>query len=342
MPDLFLDFGNADVKWFNGKEFSHFRHAIAPLSESQWRKIVGRNRQPPQGYIAIEDRYFAVGDKARRHILKERPRGADRYTQDYYGVAMAMAVAEANEPGTRVINLYASHAPRDIEYADDIRKATVGRWHFVTEKGDYKVTVKTVETFDEPLGGFNHAVLTQQGTILKTNPYRDKTVLVLDVGGYTCDVVAVDPEGMIDDSSLHSTITGVLNVMQQFESELRSAYRDMFKGTGDIDERRLESAMLSGVYQYGKVPLKCADMAQDAINTLVNDIRDILQAAGGVANYDVVLLTGGGSALIVDALRQAVNTIDFVLVEPERELMRYANVFGGAKMFAMLKRLGVL
>lgn len=342
MPDLFLDFGNADVKWFNGREFSHFRHAIAPLSESQWRKIVGRNRQPPQGYIAIEDKFFAIGDKARRHIIRERPRGSDRYTQDYYGVAMAMAVAEANEPGTRVINLYASHAPRDIEYADDIRKATIGRWHFVTEKGDYKITIKTVETFDEPLGGFNHAVLTQNGTILKQNPYRDKTVLVLDVGGYTCDIVAVDPEGIIDDSSLHSTITGVLNIMQQFESELRSAYRDLFKGVGDIDERRIEQAMLSGIYRYGKVELKCGDIAQDAINTLVNDIRDILHAAGGVANYDVVLLTGGGSALVVDALRQAVNTIDFILVEPERELMRYANVFGGAKMFAMLKRLGVL
>jgi hypothetical protein len=271
-----------------------------------------------------------------------RPRGADRYTEDYYGVAMAMAISESHDPGTRIINLYASHAPRDIEYAEDIRRAALGRWHFVTDKGDYKITIKTVETFDEPLGGFNHAVLTTNGMPLKNNIYRDSTLLVVDIGGYTCDVVAVDPNGMIDDSSLQSTITGVLNISSQFEAELRSLYRDMFKGVGDIDERRIEQAMLTGIYRFGKLELDCADIAQESIQTLVNDIKDVMRAAGSVANYDIVLLTGGGSALVVDALRRAEQRVDFELVEPERELMRYANVFGGAKMFNMLKRLGVI
>jgi len=96
-------------------------------------RIVGRAKQPPEGYIAIEGaNYFAVGDKARRHITKNKPEGAARYTQDYYVVALAMAMSQAYESGTRIVNLYASHAPRDIDYADDIVNVSVGKWHFVT------------------------------------------------------------------------------------------------------------------------------------------------------------------------------------------------------------------
>lgn len=343
MPEIYFDFGNADVKFYDGiTNYNFFRHAIAPITESEWRKVCGRAKQPPQGYISIDGRHFAYGDKARRYTLREKPRGADRYTDDYYGVALMAALSEMYDPSHRIMNVFASHAPRDIQYADDIRKAILGRWQFVTHRGDYNLTVKTVETFDEPLGGFNHAVLTKDGRVLKSNPYRDSTVLVLDVGGFTCDVVAVDPGGQIDDGSLRSTVTGVIETFEFFERELRAEYSDMFKSVSRIDERRLENAMLTGNYQYGNVSLKCDDIGREAINTLVNDIVDVIKAAGGVANFDIVLLTGGGSALVYEALARAVPMIDFVMAEQEREDMRFANVFGGAKLFAMLKRLGVV
>ena len=343
MPDIFLDFGNADVKYYDGdSNYGYFRHAIVEISESQWREVCKRAKQPPMGYIAIEDRYFAYGDKARRYTLKDKPKGAARYTQDYYGVALMAAISELFDSSHRIMNVYASHAPRDFEYADDIRNAVLGRWKFVTHKGDYNLNIKTVETFDEPLGGFNHAMLTKNGKVLKSNPYRDSTVLVVDVGGYTVDVVAVDPGGQIDDSSLGSTITGVMDTYNWFERELRSMYRDEFKAVEDITPERLEKAILTGFFQFGKLKLNCDSIGKQAINILVNDILSVIRANGSIANYDVILLTGGGSALVYDALKIAENRIDFVLVESRREDMRYANVFGGAKLFTMLRVLGVL
>lgn len=340
MPDLYFDFGNADWKFFDGENsYGHERHAIAPLTESQWRNVVQRAKQPPEGYIAVEGRYFAMGEKARRYVLKEKPRGADRYTQEYYGVAMAYVISQLFDNNHRVINLYASHAPRDIAYADDIRNAAMGRWRFVTHKGEYNLSVKTVETFDEPLGGFHHTMLTKEGKLLKTNPYRKSTVLVLDVGGYTCDVAAVDPGGKIDEGSLRSTVTGAIGVYEIFENELRDRYREEFKGMGDIAPNRLEEAIQRGYYAFGNMKLECADIARSAIATLTNDVMDVIKAAGGVGNFDVIFLTGGGSALIANPIREAVPTIDFVLAEQNIDLLRYANVFGGAKFFTMMKRL---
>lgn len=343
MPDMYFDFGNADAKFFDGsKGYGYFRHALAELTESQWHNVVNRAKHPPEGYIAVDGHYFAIGDKARRYTIKDKPKGAGRYAPEYYGVAMCYALSQLFTDNTKTVNLYASHAPRDIQYSEDIVKATIGRWKFVTHNGIYNLTVKNVETYDEPLGGFNHAILTKDGKVLKSNPYSDKTALVVDVGGYTCDVIAVDPGGMIDESSLHSTLTGAIDTYSFFERELRSRYRDAFRDVGDIDAPRLEDAMQKGYYQFGNTQLECNDIAHEAINRLVNDIRDVIRSAGGIANYDVILLTGGGSALVYETLNNAERMIDFIMVEDERELMRFANVFGGAKLFTMLKRLGVL
>lgn len=343
MPDLFFDFGNADLKYFDGeRSFGHTRHAIYQMSESEWRNAVQRAKQPPEGFIAVEGRYFAIGEKARRYVLKEKPKGADRYVQEYYGVAMAYVISELFDNSHRVINLYASHAPRDIAYADDIRNAALGRWRFVTHKGEYNLTVKTVDTFDEPLGGFHHTMLTKEGKLLKSNPYSKRTVLVVDVGGYTCDVAAVDPGGSIDEGSLDSHITGAMNVYNNFENELRNRYRAEFKGVGNVTPNRLEEAIAQGYYAYGNLKLECADIAQSSISMLTNDVVDVIKAAGGVANFDVIFLTGGGSALIANTIQQAVPTIDFVLAEPDVNLLRYANVFGGAKFFTMMKRMEAL
>jgi hypothetical protein len=343
MPDLYFDFGNADLKYFDGEKlFGHTRHAIYQMSESEWRKAVQRSKQPPKGFITVEGRYFAIGDAARRYVLKEKPKGADRYVQEYYGVAMAYAISEIFDDSHRVINLYASHAPRDIAYSSDIRNAALGRWRFVTHNGDYTLTVKTVDTFDEPLGGFHHTMLTKEGKLLKSNPYRQSTVFVLDVGGYTCDTAIIDPGGSIDVTSLRSTLTGAMNVYDTFENELRDRYRIEFKGTPDIAPNRLEDAIAKGYFAYGKLKLECADIAETSIATLTNEVSDVIKAAGGVANFDVIFLTGGGSALIANTIREAVPAIDFVLAEQNTEQLRYANVFGGAKFFTMMKRMEAL
>lgn len=341
MPDIYFDFGNSDVKYYDGMtSYGFYRHAIVQLSASDWTRAVGRAKQPPPGYAEIEGRFYAFGDQARRYILKEQPRGASRYTTEYYGAALMYAISELYEPGTRKIHAYASHAPRDIDYADDIRRASLGQWTFTTHKGTYKIHLASVETFDEPLGGFNHYILTKDGKVSKRNPLRDATTLVLDIGGYTCDIVAIDPGGAIDVSSLRSSVTGMLNVFENFEKELRSMYRDDFRHTNNIDKLMLERALQYGVYQYGKVELPCADIAQASVNMLTNDIQQVIQSE--IANYNYVLLTGGGSVVMLPYLSQAMPKAQFITADDDQDMMRFANVFGGQKLFALLKNLGVI
>lgn len=340
--EIVFDFGNARAKWFNprNKLYGSFIHAIAPLSENEWIKVARRG-SPPEGIAKVNGKAFAFGSAARRHTIQERPRGASRYRDTYYGVAMAYALSESIQKTDANVRLCGSHAPMDIDYAINLREAVFGQWEVESRNGYTAFNVRDVMTFDEPLGGYSHYVFTERGEERRANILSDRYTLTIDVGGYTVDVVAVDPGGQIDIMSAHSTRTGVIDLMKGFESELRSNNASLFQDTSDLDIRRVENALISGVYQFGRISLPCSDEAAAAINTLVYDVTQVINAAGGVANFDVMLLTGGGAALIYEALCAALPSVEFIMAEKDRDLMMYANVFGGAKLSALLKRMGV-
>lgn len=343
MVDLVFDFGNAQVKWFNPKtnRYGSFRHAMVELKDAQWNKIVGRGT-PPDGYARINGQGFAFGDAARRHLIKERQRGATRYQPTYYGVFLAYALSSAMRPGRRPLSLFVSHAPRDVDYRENLRAAAYGTgvWRVEAKDGDVEYRIGDVNTFDEPLGGYAHYAFTEKGVDKKSNPLLTKTTLVIDCGGYTVDAAAIDPGGDIDLGSLKSTLTGVLNMMENFEEELRSHNKESFRDAPDLDVRRVENALLTGEYRFGKVVIDCRSEAIAARNELVNDIVLMINQQGGIANYDYILLTGGGAALLVDDLQEALPRAEFLLAEKDRDKMMYANVYGGAKLAALLKRLG--
>jgi len=332
---LNFDFGNADCKWYNGIDYGYFRHAIAPLTDSQWSRVSGHASALPEGYIKVNGLAYAVGDAARRYQIKQRPTGARRYEETYYGVGLAMAMSQALDSKSGKVQLRATHAPQDFDYTRDLELSARGVWQIQSHRGEQIFNVTEVKTLDEPLGGFYHYVLNKDGRFTKSAGIEEQTVLVLDVGGHTVDVVAVDENYTIDVTSIASTRIGVLKLKEQFESELRYNNRGRFKSTGDIDPRRLETALMTGEFQFGKLNIDCSNEAREAKQMLVNDVVEIIQSAGGAAGYSAVLLTGGGAALIYDMLCEAIPYLDFIMAEKDRNRMRFANVFGAAKIFTL-------
>lgn len=343
MPDFGFDFGNARGKYhFPAKSaYGSFRHAIAPLRESDWRKVAARGN-PPNGIVKINGMPYAVGDAARRYTIPERPEGAARYHANYYGIGLAFALSEAFDKSQRDIFLIASHAPQDIDYADALERAAIGKYEVHGENGELTFNVRGVYTYDEPLGGYSHYILTENGAPKQRNPLLTATTLVVDVGGYTVDVCAVDPGGVIDVLSLRSTRIGGNHMTRRFTEDLRSNNRLLFQDAGELDIRRVESAILTGQYQYGNTSIDCRQEANEAITELVNDVILIMKQAGGgtIGNFEKALITGGFGALIYKKLSESVPRIDFMMADSVN--MQYANVFGGPKIVALLRKEGVL
>lgn len=343
MADFVLDFGNARIKWFEPRTnlYNDNRHAIVQLTETQWNAAIGRGK-PKDGFIRVNGLPYVIGEAARRYLIPERPKGASRYRDVYYGVGLCYSLAEGFKRSMKNVTLIASHPPQDIIYARSLISAAKNNWQVFSSYGELEFTIGEVLTFDEPLGGYSHFVFTEKGTEKKNNPLATVTTLVIDAGGYTVDVAAIDAGGVIDTISLRSTRTGVLDVLEQFESELRGNNATMFQDTGDIDVKKIEQSLLSGEFKFGKNKIDCRREADAALNGFVNEVVQIINAAGGVANYEVMLLTGGGAALVYDRLCSALPRAEFLLAEPTMLHMKYANVFGGAKIAAMLRQAGEL
>lgn len=341
--DFALDFGNARIKWFNPRTnaYSDFRHAIVQLSENDWNRVTGRGT-PPEGFIRVNGTPFVVGDSARRYLISERPRGASRYRDIYYGVGMAYALSEGLRKNVGNVTLFATHPPGDIAYTKNLCSAAKGDWEIVSRQGGLSFSVNQVETMDEPLAGYSHFVFTEKGVEKNGNELAGVTTLVVDVGGYTTDVAAVDPNGEIDPLSLKSVRTGVISATDEFETNLRGNNATLFIDTGDIDIRRIEQALLIGKYKFGKLNIDCKAEAEAALNSLTNDVIQVINSAGGVANYDVMLLTGGGSALLEKRLVKSIPRAEFILADSQQLNMKYANVFGAAKIGAMLRNLNLI
>lgn len=336
--DFVFDFGNARGKWFipRNNQYGDFLHAIKPLTPSEWNASVG-NGHPPRGIIKVNGFPFAIGDAARRYVIPERPKGAARYRREYYGVGLAYALAEGFQRSIRRVYLMASHAPGDVMYARNLINSAGGEFVVECKYGILNFSVDEVKTFDEPLGGYSNFVFTEKGDERRRNPLSKVTTLVVDVGGYTVDVAAVDPGGEIDQLSLKSTRAGVIELVEGFERELRANNATLFQDTGALDIRRVEAAIIAGEYRFGRVAVDCANEALAAINALVNDVVQVINSAGGAANFDYILLTGGGAALIYNALVNAFPRIEFLLSEQDTDNMKYSNVFGGAKLAALLR-----
>src|SRR5690606_29822778 len=94
----------------------------------------------------------------------------------------------------------------------------------------------------------------------------------------------------------------------------------MFQDTGDIDVRKTEAALLTGVFQFGKIQIDCRHEAHAALSTLTNEVVQVINSAGGIANYEVMLVTGGGAALIYDYLTAALPRAEFIMAEQQRPL----------------------
>lgn len=339
--ELYLDSGNWDIKIMTGsKKREYFRHALAPVRMSKYMDLCNGQLVPPEGYALVNGKAYAYGDAARR-LQVVRRYGAQRYQADYYGVLAALAAATVYKQSADDMLLFATHAPRDMKYARDIRGAVQGVWDVTTHKGEFQFRFTTVRTMNEPVGGLQNYMLTDRGTERRVE-LKNQTVLVVDMGGLTTDIAPVDPQGLIDRTAMNSIEAGAINIYEAFEEGVRSRYHDKFRSTTRIQQSRLESQMLKGAWTWGETELDVQREADEAINLVVNIIADTIENYGGMVEYDAFLLTGGGAVLMENALKKQFPRARIVLAEKDRDMMRYANINGVYRFAQLAKKKGVL
>ena len=212
----------------------------------------------------------------------------------------------------------------------------MGEWVVESHKGERIFRVTYANTFDEPVGGLMNALLTEDGQHYLRCEIKDGRALVIDVGGFTTDWVAVNPGGEIDYSLVRSVSLGIQNVVTDFEESFRAHNLQAVKNTPNLPPERIRKAIMTGVFEGGGHKYPCEQEVKEAMNLLLNRIGDTYQRlAGGALSWDFIILTGGGCALLHKYLLPILNHQHVILADDISQL-HLANIRGGMKLWRLV------
>jgi len=346
MSVMVLDAGNSIIKAKIAKRKQGeiaFPHAIRQLTENEYGKILARahTNENSRDYFRVNGMPYAVGESAERHGMVTPRSGTARYTRDYCGVLAAISLTQLYDRG-REVAVFASHPPGDVKYREDLMKSIIGEWEVETGQARANYRVIYANTFDEPVGGLMNVLLTEDGQHYHYPHISDGRSLVIDIGGFTTDFLAVNQGGEVDYALAQSVPLGIQSVISDFEESFRANNMEIVKDTPVLPPDRVRKAISTGVFIGGGQKYTCAQDIEEATSLFLNRFADTYQRlAGGALSWDNIILTGGGSALLHHKLRPILKHNNVILAESKEDL-HLANVRGGLKLWRLYEALKVL
>ena len=337
MSVMVLDAGNSIIKAKIARREQGeiaFPHAIRQLSESEYEKILSRARinGNSMDYFRVNGKPYAVGESAERHGIVTPRSGTARYTKDYCGVLAAISLAQFYGRG-REVAVFASHPPGDVKYRQDLMKSIIGEWEVETGQSKANFRVIYANTFDEPVGGLMNVLLTEDGQHYQYPQIGDGRSLVVDIGGFTTDFLAVNQGGEVDYTLARSVPLGIQAVISDFEESFRANNLEVVKHTPVLPPDRVRKSIASGVFEGGGRKYPCHQEVEEATSLFLNRFADSYQRlAGGSLVWDTIILTGGGSALLYSRLEPILKHRN-VIVADDVNTLHLANVRGGLKLW---------
>lgn len=346
MSVMVLDAGNSVIKGKIARRERGevaFPHALKLLTETEYENILSRSKTTGllPDYVRINGQPYVVGESAERHGVHTQRTGSARYTRDYYGCFAAAVLGRLYDRG-REVSIFGSHPPGDVNFRQDLMESVIGDWIVEIRGRERHFRVTYANTFDEPVGGLMNVLLTEDGQHYQHSGINDGRSLVIDIGGFTTDYLAVNPGGEVDYSLARSVPLGIQTVIRDFEESFRANNLDIVKDSPVLPPDRVRKAIATGVFEGGGQKYPCEQDVDEATSLFLNRFADTYQRlAGGALSWDNIILTGGGSALLHHKLISILKHNNIILAD-FKESLHLANVRGGLKLWRLYEALKVL
>lgn len=342
---LIIDAGNSHVKSICDNQQVTFPHAFAAVMPHDYDDGLNRyGRANAFDFVRINGQSYIVGATA-EHYHQQRLTGAPKYARDYYGVLFASTVARIFHVNPDLLkgglNVVASHASRDYEFHNLLRDAIRGQWAFECGGKRYKFSVPSVETYEECFGSYARCAFVKDKRNQWTTPLVGKVVGILDIGGGTVGTMMVDARGTVQYGASASGNQGFNHVVERLRTLLKKDFVKLFSRAVEIPDDRLRAALVTGKYTGGGRSIDVKQQVQLALNPLLNEIGQLYSAnLGGGIGLDIMMLTGGGNAIVGPTVETILNHGD-TWYAGTKEDIQFANVLGMKTFWEVLSEEGL-
>jgi hypothetical protein len=103
-------------------------------------------------------------------------------------------------------------------------------------------------TYVEPVGGLMNLLLTGDGQHYQYPQIGDGRSLVIDLGGFTTDFLAVNQGGQVDYALARSVPLGIQSVIHDFEESFRANNLEIVKDTSVLPPNRVRKVVAAGYF----------------------------------------------------------------------------------------------
>lgn len=341
-----LDLGHSLWKGKRSTGAEHVMpHALVEISKAQYNDALARyKKNMPKDIFLLNGQAYATGASAEAYGTIQRFKGAERYRPEYFGVSAMAMILGLYDGNSLNVEIFASHPPQHVAYADDLIDSLFGRndgiWNIEHAERSISVSVEYVNVFDEATGGIMNVMLNEDGAHYQRPELKKGKIITIDLGGGTTDFTET-LDGEINYLTPTSEPIGIGNVIDDFSAAFRQRYKKETRGLMSLDADKVRKALVNGNYSGGGQVLDCTEEASQARNKLLNRVMQVFQNRyGGAFNYDGIILTGGGSALMADALFDALQHDNIILAD-DHDSLHLANVRGGLKLWRLYEVMGI-
>lgn len=290
-----------------------------------------------EGFIfRYAGRYWAVG-KVAESLGGQRVTGTDRYTKETWQALVAGAVtALAGESGTA--NLVVAMPMLGGKAAESAIKTNLQQVFQVRlysptasgNAGQRTIQIKAVKTEHEAKGAYFYHLLTAEGQP-RPNAYYARLhpsfrgwddlkkygAIICDMGGLSLDILTIfQMQPVFEYSRTIRERVGLNRAMGWFQDSLQS--HPVVGGMGDRPDVVLRQALVP-VYtktgkpkfliQFGQKQVDVSTCVREAMEPLCKAISlYIMQSLDGAADYNYIILTGGGAEAIYPWLPEYLDT----------------------------------
>lgn len=338
---LVVDFGNSGVKVIAGQIVIMFPHAMAEITEAEYLIEVKdlQRSEDRWDYFKFDGKFYVVGKSAVKHEIRRQ--GRSKYDRSYMGpfvarIAIEWMRLEANTETAidalkyTPIVVYASHPPRDAEFAGHLSRSLKGEYAVESAGGlNVKFKISDVKTFYEAYGSYQFLLFSEPDLLVGE-------VGLIDIGGGTVGVMRVGADGIIIPGGSDNTRSGINQVLETLRKSIEHKYNDAFSD-GHTEQRRLEEALRTGVYKAGgKGDLPVNDLVKLALRPMLNDIADLyMSRLSGGLSIDTLVMTGGGTAVSYKRVKEMLKhraTVPAIAAPTKAELdfsdIQFSNALG--------------
>ncbi len=189
---------------------------------------------------------------------------------------------------------------------------------------NYEVRGDMVDVVPEGFGSLAYLCISPTGKMISDRDLASSRVVIFDFGGFTFDVMTFQALGKGPYNE--SVDSGLLHVRNGVEKEIMRRYN-----RGRMRASDLDTIIRTRLYRHaGGRPEDVSDIVDGAVVRLVKDcLRIWREDLGSGADYDTVVITGGGGPVIGDLLKPQLGHQDIRIIPYGEAHM--ANVRGGLR-----------